>query len=443
MQNFVITNDINSFRIGAITFKNSATAGNLTSFNNLGALLVFRNTSTAANATITNTGVNDVVGATSFGDNSSAGNATITKTSPAKTNMKTTSLILLATISIANANLIDLTPGGFNVYDGLPQAFIHTIVDQQARGQITFFDSVTPDGWVSIFGHLNGGTNFFTSLIGNPGPTANVSWDFKTLPGYSMSVLLVEGLGGWDNLYAVPRGFRFVDLNDEITLHGTLPITSLAFYGRTPSSPVPDTGSTLALMSIGLLGMFVYARRVRVNHLSRLCEQHQIAHFLVSLGRKSLTVGSNDLDTAFAGAIQDGGQNGGTGGSLTKIGTGTLILSGANSYTGDTNINHGVLQVDGSITSNTFVRHRSTVAGTGTINANLTNVGGTVRPGGTIGAPGVLTVQDYTQDKYTQLMIQIAGMNPGEFSVLSVLGTTNLSGYLKPRPAQRFCPDRR
>ena len=28
MQNFVITNDINSFRVGAITFKNSATAGN-------------------------------------------------------------------------------------------------------------------------------------------------------------------------------------------------------------------------------------------------------------------------------------------------------------------------------------------------------------------------------------------------------------------------------
>ena len=27
---------------------------------------------------------------------------------------------------------------------------------------------VTPDGWVSMFGHLNGGTNFFTSLIGNP-----------------------------------------------------------------------------------------------------------------------------------------------------------------------------------------------------------------------------------------------------------------------------------
>jgi autotransporter-associated beta strand protein len=67
---------------------------------------------------------------------------------------------------------------------------------------------------------------------------------------------------------------------------------------------------------------------------------------LVFLGARNLTVGSNHLSTNFSGLIQDGGLSGGTGGSLTKIGTGKLVLSDPNSYTGGTTVKRGRLIIN-------------------------------------------------------------------------------------------------
>jgi hypothetical protein len=50
------------------------------------------------------------------------------------------------------------------------------------------------------------------------------------------------------------------------------------------------------------------------------------------LRAKTLTVGLNNLSTEVSGTIADGGIAGGTGGALTKVGTGTLTLSGANTF---------------------------------------------------------------------------------------------------------------
>jgi outer membrane autotransporter protein len=64
------------------------------------------------------------------------------------------------------------------------------------------------------------------------------------------------------------------------------------------------------------------------------------------LGSKTLSVGSNNSSTTVSGVIQDGGSSGGAGGSLTKIGTGTLTLTGTNTYSGGTNLNGGILAVN-------------------------------------------------------------------------------------------------
>ncbi len=59
----------------------------------------------------------------------------------------------------------------------------------------------------------------------------------------------------------------------------------------------------------------------------------------VTLGNATLTTGTDNTSTTFAGVIS------GTNGSLTKTGTGTMALTGFNTYTGTTAINGGELNV--------------------------------------------------------------------------------------------------
>lgn len=108
-----------------------------------------------------------------------------------------------------------------------------------------------------------------------------------------------------------------------------------------------------------------------------------------ALGGNTLTVGGNNLSTTVSGTIADGGSSGGVGGSLVKEGTGTLTLSGTNTYTGTTIVNSGTLQVDGSTATSslTTVDSGGTLTGAGTVGNTQINSGGLFRPG-TPATPG-------------------------------------------------------
>jgi outer membrane autotransporter protein len=131
------------------------------------------------------------------------------------------------------------------------------------------------------------------------------------------------------------------------------------------------------------------------------------------LGANQLTVGGNNLSTTVSGTIRDGGAAGGTGGSLVKVGTGTLTLTGANTYTGGTTISAGTLQLGdggtsgsimGNVTDNgTFSIDRSDsytlgglISGTGGFQQNGTGTtvltGASTYTGATAVAAGTLVV---------------------------------------------------
>src|SRR4029079_3447895 len=63
------------------------------------------------------------------------------------------------------------------------------------------------------------------------------------------------------------------------------------------------------------------------------------------LGGKTLTVGSLNSSTIVSGVIADGGIIAGTGGALVKTGTGTLALTGSNTYPGGTTVDNGTLKI--------------------------------------------------------------------------------------------------
>ena len=75
----------------------------------------------------------------------------------------------------------------------------------------------------------------------------------------------------------------------------------------------------------------------------------------------ALSLGGNNVSSTFAGILSgDGG--------LTKLGSGTLTLSGTSDLTGDTNVNAGTLQVNGSLASgNVLVNNGATLGGSGSL----------------------------------------------------------------------------
>jgi autotransporter-associated beta strand protein len=137
-----------------------------------------------------------------------------------------------------------------------------------------------------------------------------------------------------------------------------------------------------------------------------------------------LVVGGNNRSTEFSGVISGLGG----GGELTKEGTGTLTLSGVNTYGGDTFVDEGVLKVNGSIESETTVLGGK-LAGTETVEvhmqqaAKVSNQGGTVSPGDPV---GTLTVAGDFEQAQGTLLINIEGAGAGQFGVLNVFGTAEL-----------------
>jgi hypothetical protein len=396
-QNFVTTVD-GAGNFGEIDFTNSATAGTLTNFTNnasavpgaFGGIVDFTNTSTAGSGTFTNNG-SAVTGAfggfTEFHDTSTAGNGTFTNNAGA----------FIGALG-GNTEFHDTSTAGSGTFTTNGGA----VSGASTSGRIVFFETSTAGNGIfttngdAVPGPTPGVTSFInSSTAGNGTFTTNggaVSGAFGGFTSFGDTSTAGNGTFTTNGGVVIGANGGHLEFSNTSTAGNA---TMIANGG--PGTAV-DVGGIIRFFDDSTGG----TARVKVFGNGNLDISYHNApgvtvgsiegNGAVFLGAFNLTVGSNSLTTTFSGVIQDGGGNGGTGGSLTKIGTGTLTLSGTNTYTGGTTVNDGTLLVTntgGSGTGSGAVQvNAGTLGGTGKITGAVT-VGTGSGPGAVL-SPGVI-----------------------------------------------------
>ncbi|MGJ5204665.1 autotransporter outer membrane beta-barrel domain-containing protein [Bradyrhizobium sp. HKCCYLR20261] len=148
----------------------------------------------------------------------------------------------------------------------------------------------------------------------------------------------------------------------------------------------------------------------------------------IYLGGVTANIAVSGGTVTYANTIGGSGLvTGGINTALVKTGSGTLVLTAANTYIGNTVVNGGTLEVNGSAASSTLttVNSGGTLAGVGTVRGTQINAGGTFAPGN--GTPAsTMTVSGNLA--FQSGAIYLVQVDPTTASRASVTGTATLAG---------------
>lgn len=256
-------------------------------------------------------------------------------------------------------------------------------------GTLTLSNSNTYSGQTTV----SGGTLRLAAnnVIGNSSTVSVASGTTFNLDGYSDVVANLDGSGsillGSDILS--PGSLTFGGNNQAVGFGGS--ITGVGSATKTGSGlwTVSSPGSIAPAVSLTIdqgtlrLGVAngVGTSTSLVVASGALFDKNNYAQTLgslsgaggVALGTTNLTVGSSNTNTTFSGVIS------GTAG-LVKNGTGTLTLSGANTYTGTTTINNGTVTLGaGNVladSSNITINSNGNLALSGSFSDTIGNLSG-------------------------------------------------------------------
>jgi uncharacterized protein with beta-barrel porin domain len=368
---------------GQIAFNNSSTAGTTASYGNV-ATISFNNTSSAGGASFSNSSGGQI----NFGDTSTAGTASLTNTSTINfSNGSSAGSASLTNNASGVINFNNTSSGGSAIITNNNSATL-------AFGATSSAGSAT----ITNSGHVafdNSSTAGSAAITNNSGGTV-----YFTDASTAGSAAITNNSGGVVNFYNLSTGG-----NAAFTNNAGGVVDFAASFG-------PANNNQLSAGSIAGAGNFY-------------------------LGVNQLTVGGNNQSTTVSGVISDCGASGtactmpgATGGSLVKVGTGTLALTGVNTYTGGTTVNAGTLEVDGSIAPSSIVTVNAggTLSGTGIVGPAATTImsGGTLAPGNAANPTGSLAITGNLA--FQSGAIYLVQVTPTSAASTKVSGTATLGG---------------
>ena len=334
-----------SFVAGAFFFKNNASAGNMTTYSSVGGFFSFENSASAGSAAF-DLSSDSTPAYMFFSDSSTAADATINASAGFDVTFLDSSTGGNATINLSSAALVDV-PGSFNA----EHITINCIGGNQSLGSAVYLE-----------GFSNAGEGTFTavggSTMGEHGGYIQV--DNQATADHA-TFIIGGGLGAGLNSGILVFLQTATAANASITANGGVDgsLGGLVVFAD------KSKGGKASITLNGNSELDISDRNTGVT-IGSLAGQGTIY-----LGSNTLTIGSNNQSTIFSGVIEENG-------GVNKSGTGTLTLSGANTYTGTTTVSGGVLNVankSGSATGSAEVKvNTGTVGGSGII-AGATTIG--------------------------------------------------------------------